>query len=622
MQTERRRVVWHAAGIPGQPESMDRFRAFAETAAEMGATHVTVSDLPGARWQCEDPRDPHPQWASWPIWSMHNASLFKVAVPPALEPWLPADEASANLELIAERCRILRSLGLRATFAGGDPMWLPEGVYQAHPEWRGARGDLLRISRLPYFSPNVDHPDVLAMFRWSAAQLLKHAPEVDLYSVFTNDSTGGLNWTPSYPGPNGPDDTRTRPLPDRVVGFLSAVQDGARDAGCELDGHLQICGVSDPTAIRAALQPGQYVANADRDGNLLSVGAGGANCWFGNHVYPVVGIPKVFAFAEELESAFHGQARYTGVGFGPGVQALLVDICRAYQASPTSGPASRMAMLRGVAASRVGDDHAENLLTVWQQIERAVENIRHCRGKGYASLLLVGPGMMRWLTMPLVPDPTGLCPDEKQFWQTARVAKTEVEAVSYHSLLGTPGIIGSAAAWMARNSLAEAMRLAKDAAGGAEALAGKAVDESAEEELTAMSYSLRALACAALTCKNFIDYEEALAQRGPHDSEVVFRDPDYGSGEINRGSYELRLVARSEADNAVALATLVETAPAPVLALAPTDEEEDSFLFAPAVADQLRRKARIMMDHWPEYDWLYPSLPMVHARQGEVISDQ
>ena len=122
--------------------------------------------------------------------------------------------------------------------------------------------------------------------------------------------------------------------------------------------------------------------------------------------------------------------------------------------------------------------------------------------------------------------------------------------------------------------------------------------------------------CAVRTCKNFVDYEEVLATRGSRDEDVVFRDPNYGTGVINRGSYELRLIARSEMDNAHALARLVDTAPAPVLPVGPTAADEDSFTFAPNVADQLRLKARIMMNHWPDYADLYPALPEVHSLQG------
>lgn len=610
---KRRVIIWSQDDDPSRICDMDVFRAFAEKAAELGATHVAVSEVIPSRWQMKDPRDPHPEWSSWPVWSMRLAGLFKIAVPPGLEEWLPTEEAERNLDFIRQRCEILRSLGLRAAFSGNDPMWLPEAVYRAHPEWRGAQGELLCIARVPYFSPCVDHPEVLDMYRWAMSQLCQAAPELDFFSAFTNDSAGGLCWSGSYPGNNGPEWCRHRTLTERVVGFLTALQDGARQAGCELAVNLSVQSVP-PAVDRTRLLPGQFYNGRDAQGRPWGSGMGGSNTYFSNHMFPVLGIPRVLSFAEEMEHAVAADTGRVSVSMGQRAEEWLYDVYREMLATPTQGLAGRMQVLRRVAASRVGEEMAEALLAVWQQIERAVECVRHVRGWGYSSVMLVGAAMMRWAITPLVPDLSRLSPEDKAFWQKGKVATNEVEANSYHAMLGRRGVIGSAAVWMAQNSLNEAIQHAHRAAQGAEALIEHAQSDRARHHLEALVYRLKALACLFTTCRNFIQYEEQLARRGPEEMEVVWRDHT-GTYGISRAGVELRAIARSEVDNTYELANLIESAPEPILPIAPVPEEEDSFVFAPNVVEQLRRKAEIMLDRWEDYNELYPAPPPVEEKQ-------
>ncbi len=332
-----RQIIWDPTEDPTDRGDNARFRRYAEQALALGATHVVISRLPLSFWQLEDPRDPHPEWASWPVWSMVQPSLFKVAVPAALESWLPKDEAERNLALLRERGDILRELGLHAAFYGNDPMWLPEGVYEAHPDWRGAQAELLRLARLPYFSPCIDHPEVLAMYRWAMAEVCRAVPELDLFSVFTNDSAGGVCWSNSYPGDNGPSACKHRPRHERIAGFLTAIQDGARDAGIEV--AAQITGFVHYPELHLRMGANQYVDGKDAQGKLWSSGILG-NSWFANHVYPSVGVPKVFTFLEETERALTADTDRVLVTFGPGVEPLLMDLYRAFREQPTGGPAS------------------------------------------------------------------------------------------------------------------------------------------------------------------------------------------------------------------------------------------------------------------------------------------
>lgn len=109
------------------------YRKLAELAKELGATHLSASQIEPSMWQWNVNRyDPYPNW------SLHRPTVFKYIVPEALKPYLPADYAKRNLDTLAERVAILKEFGLKATFAGMEPAYLPEAVYRDHPVARTA----------------------------------------------------------------------------------------------------------------------------------------------------------------------------------------------------------------------------------------------------------------------------------------------------------------------------------------------------------------------------------------------------------------------------------------------------------------------------------------------------
>lgn len=581
------------------------FRRFAEQAAANGATHVLANQIRGSRWQLLDERDPHPDWASWPVWSKRLPGLFKFIVPPELEAWIPKDDAEANLAVLEERCAILREFGLKATMDGSEPMWWPEGAFRAHPEWRGPQVECMPLARLPYFSPCVDHPEVLDMYRRAMQELCRRAPEIDAYTMLTDDSAAGICWSKTYPGVNGPEHCRTRPLIDRIAGFLGSLQEGARAAGVELQVNLQNVFYPTDGIDYRRLGPNQYVHGRDRDGQAYGAGVSG-NSWFSSHTFPAIGVPRVFTFAAQMQRAFASGASRVAVSFGTAEPDLLIQVYREFLASPTNGPGSRMDLLERVAAARYGRDNRETVLEIWQRIEEAIGNVRHaCRG---ATLTLVGPLMMRWMTMPLVPRPEELTDEELAHCMRGRVAKNRDEAVAYHSRLGRGGWMNEPAVDHVRLTIVEACGALKAAAGLARTLAARGGDGAGE--LALLAQRVEVFECLLVNAQNTIEYSTLLAVRGRREMEVTWRDA-YGTGGINRGGYELRSIARAELDNTLRLAALVENASGPVLAMVGNPADEDSLSLSPELPAQLRRKAEIMLNHWPEYNELYPPLPAV-----------
>jgi len=580
---------------------MDEFARAAQRAAELGATHMNISDIPPSRWQMRDPKDPYPSW------SMKNASIFKVIVPPQLSEWLPAEPARRNLELMRQRCEILRRHGLRGFFSGGEPMWLPEPVFAAHPEWRGPQCELLVIARHPHWSPCIDHPEVLQMYRRATAELCRELPEVDTFSFLTNDSGAGVCWSSFiYPGINGPLSCRERPMGQRLAGFLSAIQEGAAEAGVKAEVAI---GGGFPSielqAILPHLKQGQAVNGKYADGSPFGSGAG--STWFGNHTFPVVGVQQPLRFAREMEGAMRSSAPRVSVMMETAVAPVLWPILEEFVRQPSDGPESRMALLGRVAAKAVGRQNAERLLAVWELIDRAIECIRHVRNRGFASLLLVGPATQKWLIRPLVPRPLELTEEEKSYWRRHQfAARSEEEALDLQNVLGRPCIVGSAAVWMARWSLEDAIGHLKGAIRMLEALRKDVADAQEEGKLRLLALRLGALICAVRNAQNVIFYQDVLDRCDRLQPLVNTLDPHRNLVWDGR-SMELRRIARAEIDNTTELIGLLQQTQEPLLALAKTPQEEDVFFFSPQIVEHLRKKVAVMMAHWEDYEQLYPS---------------
>lgn len=613
-------VIWESGAVMGQCGSLDIFERFASDAAENGATHIDISEIPKSTWQKEfmEPRDPHPEWDSWSVWSRPLVGVFKLFLPEKLKPWFPEDEIKRNLELLRSKCEILKKYNLKAALFGSEPMWLPEDVFQKHPTWRGAECQHPNISRLPYFSPCINNGEVLGMYRDSMKAIVTALPELDYYTMLTNDSASGLCWGHTYPGKNGPDACEHLPIVDQVVKFLDALQDGAKQAGKEgfIVNMFNCCfEVDGNVGYEKKLKENQSADGKNSKGEAIISQAMG-NYSFHSRYYPVIGIPKAFTFLSELEVAHKKVSKGMKVCFGGGdfQKKLLIDIYREFDKSPSNGPSSRMNILFQVAKKKVGEDNAENLIEIWQNIEDAISVVAYCN-QG-VQLILCGPLMSRWITMPLVPDISKLSDDEKLYFQRGRIARDDLESINYRNMLGSEmstdyELVGQVRLEhnVAISKLDHALKLADE-------ILMKSNQENIKEEIDDLKLRLRAFKSIYKTTVNFIQYAYSLAVRGRHDEDLIFRDHyNLGLG-INRGGYELRKIARSEMDNALELAKIIEEYDKPLIAMVENPEDEDGLSFGPDMVGHLRKKAGIMMKYWPDYNNIYS--PIRRPRELKV----
>ena len=204
--------------------NLAEFERKATLAKQLGATHVPITDnLPPAKWEFQPADDPYPAWF------IQRPDLLKLFPPAEVKPYVNAEHGQRVVHILEERCKILRKLGLKAHWGSNLPQVLPEAFFTAHPELRGPRVDQPNRSRTARFSPCVDEPETLRLYSEAMKSLLEHCPEIE--TIAFSDSRfrlGFLLGAGIYPGINGPEHCKDRPMADRVSGFLVALQDAAK----------------------------------------------------------------------------------------------------------------------------------------------------------------------------------------------------------------------------------------------------------------------------------------------------------------------------------------------------------------------------------------------------------
>ena len=587
----------------------DVFRQFVELAVEYGATHIDVGTLPYRyTWFLPDNHDPYAAWCN------DRPGVLRVFPPEELHEWVPLEAAQELQEAIAEKLEIMRPYGLKGVAGGVEPLWLPEGVYRAHPRWRGAQCELGRIARRPYFAPSIDEPEVLDLYRRSLRLWAERFPEIDQYTFMSNDSGGGIAWAPNvYPGMNGPVRYRQRDPGQRIAGWLEAMQEGAAEAGCSIRVNLHSSGLPPGlvASTRAKLGSGLFINWGNEHGESWR-GAGaslGSGIWGAAH--PAEGMANPMAFAGGLQAAYHnpdGDDNRVSISIDQPNLDLARTLLASFFEDPGKGRLNRLQTLLRAAEQVCGQaDLAEGLLGVWETVQQAMQVVAQVRQPGFGLVLPFCCTSMRWLTRPLVPEPEDLTPEETAYYRDfVFTTGTDEQNQNLCYVLGKPVFRGHSAMWMARWCLNDAIGRLRGARGSLEGLAERANDTAAAAGLRLEAARIGAFGCLAANAKNTIMYQHALdirqqPQFGPnpmdYDDNIVY----------DQRALQLRKIAREELDNITELVELIESQTEAVIAIAPTAEEENVFLFGPNLLTALKHKMTVMLDHWQDYERLYPA---------------
>jgi hypothetical protein len=575
------------------------FEHNAVLAKRMGATHVVITnDLPPAMWEFDVKDDPYPAWF------FRQPSLLKFFPPPEIQPFVDKDFAAKVTGILEERCLILRRQGLKAVWRANEPQVLPEAFFAAFPELRGPRVDQTNRSRAPRFAPCVDQPETLRLYGESIRKLLRRCPEIEVFDFLTTDSGSGFCWAPGlYPGMNGPDGCRSRPMEDRVASFMKNLQDAGASEGHTLEVNIHqieprqwmIPSFADPMVIARKLRKGLAIDNLEGpDGRRYAV-ADGSGSWWGPF-YPMVGIPLPAIWGQGM-----GADRQI-ISFGdPTLQDFNVGLYEVMTRARPHTETERLAALRGYAASLAGEGEADNLLALWSAIG---EVKRSLDALDFGPMLTMGHVLNRWINRPMVPFPEELKPEETAYYgRYLFQAKGKAQASNLSDIQAMRMYEG----WGARLIFQRVIEITSpkvlDAAARAGRLAASSEGTEPRQNWSVLQVRLEFLDCLLRCADNMVGYQAQLDRvKGigarPEPNPVLGTQSSWDRT-------DLEAKARTEIDNTVHMLNLMAASPAPLLDLAPTPDEETIVRLGPDLIQQLKRKIETMNAHWEDYGRLF-----------------
>ncbi len=581
-------------------DSLASFESFAKQAKQSGATHVviTAEDLPWAMWQMDTPGDPYPAWA------VSNVGLLKVSIPAALQPFLPQEYSDTVIGILRARCEVLRKLGLKAAFTTFEPQILPERVYEAHPLWRGPQVDHPLRSRVPRFAPSIDNPEVLALYRESIRKLLSVCPEIEILSLHTNDSGSGMSWSPGlYQGPNGNSLFRGRRMYERYREFFGALQEGAKEAR---PGPLEIDAEwvreAAPELVAGKLGPGMAVANFEGPNATVYKAVAGFLLDYFYPFYPAQGLPLPVRYLEELEQASRSPAPRLFYLIGDKHDSdLYVQIYDAFRKKPTNDDTSRMQLLRTIAAGRVGEAGAGALVDAWMALHRVQRDADILNFGG--TLFYIGGVHQRWLTRPFVPFPEELTDVERSYYRKFQFqARGEERARDLGDIQGTRQYEGLGGMAVSGQLLARMQTDLTRARADLREIGANAAP-AWKERLELLDKRIQVFGILVDNCRNGLEYQYLLdfMKSGRLLRPIEFQEHLTDITEWRT----IKDIARKEMDNSIVLADLLEANKEVLIDTTKTSAEENIRVLGPDLANQLRRKVKIMVKHWEDYERLF-----------------
>jgi len=587
--SSQRRFILRAAF-----RDLSDFRAFAVEAARLksyGEVLVNVGVLADKAWH-EIPEG----GSAWHEYAVYNPALHKVFPHPKIAPHVPADYVKANRELVLDETAILRELGLGAWFMGQEPYFLPESFFREHPHLRGPRIDHPRRSRREEFAMCMDLDESREMVAWMMCELKKQVPELAMFMFNTNDAGSGFCWAAAqYSGPNGPRHCRSKTAGQRVRAFTELLHEGARTGGGDVSiflGHANFWR-GEREDVLANLPPDTALLGHDEE----TVG-------IGSHIgggYPVLGLVSPLGIIRGMERVAETDVRNVFVGVGATYHRSVeetrtvekvLDIVIDCLERPVSGLRARLDRLHELSVHWAGEKKAEAVTEALHDLDLAL----------HAKQMLV-PAFrpiycavsVRHLTRPLVFDPRLLTPEEEQYFlpHVFNISPSEArnDYIDLHGSRMTVGT-GDVHGIPALLGVLDRMR-------GAAATLEDAKDGPEGEWLFRLATSVRIHVHVIRSIYNFYFGQKI---RDRHAAELAREEPVVpekvgswdGEGEILAWNERMR----DELDNVSELTRLLEERGLDQIARAPDERHEDTFVLGPDVLDHLKKKVRVMRDHW------------------------
>lgn len=554
-------IFWPGYSAFNRPLNKQEFAEIAETAKEAGFTHIDIGCALSerARWQLTNNGRYCEGYDFYPEYTAAFPSLFKFFIPQGLKGFLPEDYTRLNYERMAEFAGVLKEYELGAAMDGGGPQFLPEAVYQAHPEWRGPRCDFIWRSRQSYFPPCVDNPEVLELYREASAEIHKIAPMLDTVGFQCGDSgTGVCHLDRLYPGGNGPEHCAGIPMKQRLAGLANAIASGMGDDPCVYISSTTVWNKSAPIVY-------DYCTKADTM-YLIRV-----------QVDKPVPVESPMTILKEMDKAAGYDIVRVAVEDPRRLftkNSIYPKLIKEYIGNKTlDGDFGRANRLHALVRKYEPQADATAMVNAWLQTDSAIEMVCNMV---LASIYFYGSMSERWIMRPLVIDPENLTWEEKDFYWPHIFNSLDDEAgndlLDYH---GTR--------WKRIAHNADTADFANRVLYSAVSKLDRAVEDlkkanTSEERID----QLKVFRCFTVNIAHIMGFQAQLDR---------FHDglPEFDHQQLTR-------IARLEYDNTLQLIRLLRKNPDLVMHAA-DPAMENTFLFGPDMIEKLTKKNNVMIDH-------------------------
>jgi len=535
----------------------------------------------------------------WNEYASNNATLYKFFPDAKIAPFVPAGFVAKNRQLLLDKAKILRENGMEAAFFANEPGFLPSAFFEMYPQLRGPRVDHPRRSNVACFSPCLSVKEMQEIYTNMMAELLKNAPEIKAFYFKTNDAGSGNCWSEwLYSGPNGPDHCKGETTGQRIQELFSSMQSGAAKAGSKLDIYLSFpqgsSNFSDPerTDIQNRLPENCYFKSTPSH-EIKSIGTSFSS------MYPVTGICDVLSLLNDLtridiqkqQTIFISfNAYYNRGNEGFEVEELFLSMLEDHLLDKSANVAPASQKLHEYCLAWAGEKYADNLYSALLLLNEAFK----FRNSSLGNLSGINWNVAaRIINRPLVAAPQRLTKEEEAYFLPYIFnVSTDEARMDYIDIQGgrwttSPDSI--------KTYLEKINRVC---------LKIEAIDSSALKKslMGKMAMALRVHSSLVRSCGNFAE-----AQRIRDKNKDKLNAPNHGPDKESTWTGDTDLlkfnaVMRDELDNTAELTEILQNGGINLLCIAKDNTHEDCFLLGPDLIEQLKKKQKIMLDHWRDIE--------------------
>jgi hypothetical protein len=433
----------------------------------------------------------------------------------------------------------------------------------------------------------------------------------------TNDSGTGISWSEHlYNHPNGPTYAPWKPFGLRLKEFLDTCEQGAKRAG-KANAEFYIRTLMNPMEQDSARQHLKHDDGTTRIAFfwLNPLPEDSLQGLTSTYLYPLADLGQPFAILRKLAAA--SKRGKHGVIFNPMAEAFVtewqgdgpdLEVLREFLDSRPDDVLGQTELMARVMKAKYGAEWGPRMLKMYWHLDRAMSALEPINSGGM--LFEIWVLNERWLQRPLVVLPELLTEEEKSYYRPHQFQAVGEDRAD--NPLESEGVQLVSGMHAGSGLMPQILGFVEGEA--QEALAAIAVQAGAAggnpEGLEKFRVRLKALICVVRCCRNFFAFTvraEHVRKRAVRDANGKIVPPvsdnwgNHGDREDRSALYNLM---RAEIDNTQALIDLLEGTKEEVFVMAERASDEDIFLLSPKLAEQMKRKIKIMMDHWLDLDLL------------------